>query len=148
MTPDRDFAARLRDLQAPAEPSWWPPAPGWWLVALAAVALAAIAIRALLPWRRWRTRQRLLISLEAVARRHRAGAPATAAAESRLRRGSSPGPRRRRVRSDWIAFLDPATARQGASGAARCAHGAPDASGALGRGPLLAAARGWLRAAL
>ncbi|MDX1515354.1 MAG: DUF4381 domain-containing protein [Woeseiaceae bacterium] len=42
----------LRDLHLPEPTGWWPPAPGWWL--LAALALAALA------WllHRWRERRR------------------------------------------------------------------------------------------
>jgi hypothetical protein len=29
---------QLRDLQLPAEPLWWPPAPGWWLLAVLTIA--------------------------------------------------------------------------------------------------------------
>ena len=50
----------LRDVHVPAAPSLWPPAPGWWLVA--AAVLAVIAVIGLLNWRRQRTlkaRQRL-----------------------------------------------------------------------------------------
>ena len=40
-----DALAQLRDLHLPAEPSWFPPAPGWWIVAglLAAAAVFALA---------------------------------------------------------------------------------------------------------
>jgi hypothetical protein len=66
-----DLAARLRDVHPPSEPPWWPPAPGWWIVALITLALVALAIHYALPhWRRWRMRQGLLAALEAIARRH------------------------------------------------------------------------------
>lgn len=42
----------LRDLHLPETISWWPPAPGWWvLIGLAACALGYLA---LLAWRRFR----------------------------------------------------------------------------------------------
>ena len=34
-----DPLQQLRDVHMPADPSWWPPAPGWWLIAAAAIAL-------------------------------------------------------------------------------------------------------------
>jgi hypothetical protein len=46
----------LRDIHLPAEPSWWPPAPGWWL--LAVLALLALAGLAWIWRRRRRARQR------------------------------------------------------------------------------------------
>ncbi|MEK6749626.1 MAG: DUF4381 domain-containing protein [Pseudomonadota bacterium] len=56
-----DIASQLRDIHLPAAVSWWPPAPGWWvLAALLSVLLTFGA------WR-WRTRQRRA-SLEDVAR--------------------------------------------------------------------------------
>lgn len=42
----------LRDIHLPDPVSWWPPAPGWWLIAGAVVAAAALAL-----WRRYRTRR-------------------------------------------------------------------------------------------
>jgi hypothetical protein len=30
---------QLRDLELPADPSWWPPAVGWWMVAMLLLAL-------------------------------------------------------------------------------------------------------------
>jgi hypothetical protein len=44
-----DVLAQLRDLQTPEATSWWPPAPGWWVVAL----LVVLALAALVwAWRR------------------------------------------------------------------------------------------------
>jgi hypothetical protein len=39
----------LEPLRAPAPLSWWPPAPGWWVLAVLALALLLLAGRAL--WR-------------------------------------------------------------------------------------------------
>jgi len=41
--------AELRDIVPPAEPSFWPPAAGWWLAA----ALAIAVIMALWLWIKW-----------------------------------------------------------------------------------------------
>jgi MYXO-CTERM domain-containing protein len=37
----QDALANLRDIHLPAPVSFWPPAPGWWMVAGAALALVA-----------------------------------------------------------------------------------------------------------
>ncbi|HCG70266.1 MAG TPA: DUF4381 domain-containing protein, partial [Gammaproteobacteria bacterium] len=29
-----DPLTALKDIYPPVEPHWWPPAPGWWLVAM------------------------------------------------------------------------------------------------------------------
>lgn len=39
----------LRDIRIPAEPSWWPPAPGWWVLSLLLLTL--------LVWVIWRGRR-------------------------------------------------------------------------------------------
>ena len=36
---------QLRDIHLPADPSWWPPAIGWWLLLLAAIAALIWAYR-------------------------------------------------------------------------------------------------------
>ncbi|MEM7003859.1 MAG: DUF4381 domain-containing protein [Pseudomonadota bacterium] len=40
-----DPLQQLKDIHLPADPSWWPPAPGWWLLALLLTALLIWGIR-------------------------------------------------------------------------------------------------------
>jgi hypothetical protein len=44
----QDWLSQLAPAHAPAAASLWPPAPGWWLLALAVIAAAALA------WYWWR----------------------------------------------------------------------------------------------
>jgi hypothetical protein len=102
MTP----ALTLRDVHEGVAPAWWPPAPGWWLV-----AVAVLAVLGLLAWRRMRKRRRDVAILrlfdDAVAR---AGAPSeqVAAMSELLRRAA----RRKDPKADtmegdaWLRFLD------------------------------------------
>lgn len=46
----------LRDIHLPADPSWWPPAPGWWILAALVIGLVLWAGSRI--WRRMRRRQR------------------------------------------------------------------------------------------
>jgi hypothetical protein len=50
--PNAADLSQLRDIHLPPEVSWWPPAPGWWL--LAGVLLAAVG----LGWFLWRRHRR------------------------------------------------------------------------------------------
>lgn len=104
MTPGGMLA--LRDIHAPAAPSLWPPAPGWWL--LAAGVLAVAVALGLVRWRRRRRRRRLERMFD--ARVAAAGtAPERIAAISELLRRAA---LRRASASatlqgdDWLAFLD------------------------------------------
>jgi len=161
MIPELDLLARLRDAHPPPAPGWWPLAPGWWLALALVVALAALAIRYGPPWwRRLRMRRRLLAALEAIARRHRAGAPVEATAtdiSALLRRAALARFPDRGVAGlhggAWVAFLDtrggesdavpgPFTPLQEALTVAP--YGAPGAT--LDAAALLQAARSWLRA--
>jgi hypothetical protein len=96
----------LRDLHRPPAPPLWPPAPGWWLVALVALAMLVILFAVHRRRARRRTGACALFDSALVP----AGAPAArlAAASELLRRAA------RQTRSDadrldgdaWLAFLD------------------------------------------
>lgn len=43
----------LRDVHVPGDVAWWPPAPGWWLLVLIPLVLAA----GYAMWRHWRFRR-------------------------------------------------------------------------------------------
>ena len=51
MNADPGNLANLRDIIEPLPVSWWPPAPGWWvLLGLGLLGLLALAVRG---WRSW-----------------------------------------------------------------------------------------------
>lgn len=49
---NNDALANLKPLIAPAPISWWPPAPGWWI--LGTILLIALVSLAIWGWKRWR----------------------------------------------------------------------------------------------
>ncbi len=158
MIPQLDLLARLRDVHPPAEPPWWPLAPGWWIALALLVALAVLVIRYAPPWwRRLRLRRRLLAALDAIARRHRAGAPADAAVvevSQLLRLAALTRFPERNVAGlhggDWVAFLESRDRKPDRMESVREAlTAAPYRPLArVDAAPLLKAARGWLRAVI
>jgi hypothetical protein len=47
---------QLRDIHMPADPSWWPPAPGWWIlfaIVLGALVWLTVRLRRRASRRRW-----------------------------------------------------------------------------------------------
>ncbi|MGU3493050.1 DUF4381 domain-containing protein [Xanthobacteraceae bacterium A53D] len=141
--------SRLADIAVPPPVPWWPPAPGWWVLAcglLAALVIVAwgLAIR----HRRNAYRRAALAELAAIGP---AGDPGSAAAVSAiLKRAALAAYPRTQVAGltgqAWLAFLDrTAGSRDFSDGPAatlaQAAMGAP-----IGDGPaILAAARRWIR---
>jgi hypothetical protein len=159
MSPDQELLARLRDVHAPGDPHWWPPAPGWWLLALLALIALVLLARYLPPLvRRWRRRRRLLSTLRSIERYHRSGASAAAVAAAvseLLRRAALERFPEHRVAglhgTAWISFLESRDRIRGRFTVMQEAltvapYQRPEAIADCM--PLLHAARGWLRAVL
>jgi hypothetical protein len=53
-----DPLADLRDWHLPDPVSWWPPAPGWWLLAAVVLVALVLAVRLRFRWRRRTSLQR------------------------------------------------------------------------------------------
>lgn len=96
----------LIDIHEPAPPPWWPPAPGWWIVA--GLVLLALLF---LGWRRWQRkamRRRAEALFDGTLARASLPAQRIAAMSGLLRRAS----RRRDAAADrlqgedWLRFLD------------------------------------------
>lgn len=67
-SPGGGLIEQLQDIHAVAEPSLWPPAPGWWVLAAIALAvLVFLAIRLIRMLRIRMRRRRLLGELESLA---------------------------------------------------------------------------------
>ncbi len=125
----------LRDIHLPADPAFWPPAPGWWLAGGLILALVVLVIaRGLKAWRRHRRRRRALAQLQALATL--GPGPELAARVSELLKRVALGSFTRREVAGisgraWLTFLD----RTGGDG--RFAEGP---GRALAEGPYLASA--------
>ena len=66
---DADLLSQLRDIHGAPEAAWWPPAPGWWVLAVLVAIGLFLVIRKLLKQHRIRQRRQQLISfLEKVER--------------------------------------------------------------------------------
>ena len=102
----------LRDIHVPADPSWWPPAPGWWLLAAIVIAVLAwviLRLRQRMQRRQWR--QRVIAELDRITTDAslRADPPRLLGELSQLLRRSArlidvAAPSLRGT--NWLAFLD------------------------------------------
>lgn len=66
MNPGAQAALQLRDIHLPDAPPFWPPAPGWWL--LAAVSIALLIWASSVALRRYRIHRRRRSVLAALAK--------------------------------------------------------------------------------
>lgn len=109
-----DLLNALRDIHEPAAPGFWPPAPGWWLLAL--LLLAGLAWLGLRAYARQRRRAPIRQAVDELAewqrqaaRRQDAGAHADALAALLKRAALSRYPREAvaGLSGDaWLGFLD------------------------------------------
>ncbi len=141
----------LRDIHLPADPAFWPPAPGWWLAGgLILVLLVLATARGLEAWRRHRRRRRTLDQLQALATL--GPGPELAARVSELLKRVALGSFSRREVAGisgrtWLAFLD-RTGGNGrfAGGPGRVlADGPYRAAAEFDAAALLALAKDWVR---
>jgi len=105
----------LRDIHLPEPVSWWPPAIGWWLLAI----MIVLTIFAIAGWLRWRRAQRnapVTIARRELARlsvawtEHRDAQHLVAQLSTWLRRTGMSVSSRRKAASltgaEWLRFLD------------------------------------------
>ncbi len=154
-----DPLAGLRDWHLPDPVSWWPPAPGWWLLGGLALCLLALAVRWWMLRRRRTAAARValvrLAALGAELNRSRDTRRYAAAVSALLRRLALVRYPRERVAgltgSDWLRFLD-STGGGGAfsQGAGRVLaevpYRAPGDSAGLETAGLADLAARWIRA--
>jgi hypothetical protein len=148
-----DPLSELRDIHLPPLPPLWPPAPGWWLLSLVAIAAVVFGLRfALAAWRGARPRRAAVRAMAGLRRRYESGeAPDVLTAElaTLLRRAAMNRHPRAQVAGltgrDWLEFLDNDT-HHFTEGVGACLATAPYARAqAVDLDALLALCETWVR---
>jgi HAMP domain-containing protein len=120
----------LRDIHLPDPISWWPPAPGWWLLAALFLTVIGLLYWAIQVWRRGRLRRdahsalaRIRTSYEQHGSAHRLAADLSIL----LRRIAISGYPRTEVAAltnqQWLAFLDQVFEKRKPGAQANFSHG-------------------------
>jgi hypothetical protein len=143
-----DPLAALRPLHLPAAVSWWPPAPGWWLLAVLAGLLGGAAVW---YYRRTALRRVALAELQRLQHQVTDDVALTAALNQLLRRVALARFPRTQVAAlsgtDWLQFLETRTSGF-VSGPGRVLAAAPYQRGStVDRAALVALAQRWIRRA-
>jgi len=47
---DPALLAQLQDIHSAGQPLWWPPAPGWWILAIILLLVLAFVLRKIVKW--------------------------------------------------------------------------------------------------
>ena len=128
--------SNLRDIVVPPAVSFWPPAPGWWMVGAACVVAAGFAVAAAVRhWQRNAYRREALRALDTADSRD---------ISAILKRAALAAFPREQVASlngaAWLAFLD----RTGGTAFASTALLALTYGGNGDSGPVVAQARHWI----
>jgi hypothetical protein len=109
MTTDPGDLSNLRNIALPAPISFWPPAPGWWILGVTLLAAALILLaKALAHYRRDAYRRQALRELEAIGpARNAVAAQRISAVLKRAALAAFPrGEVARLSGAPWLAFLD------------------------------------------
>ena len=112
MNPAATATLDLRDIHAAAPPAFWPPAPGWWVVALLLIAILVLSTLWLLRrYRLYRLKVDIMDEIESISTCNTENTEEfTAHLSMLLRRIALRRYSRERVApltgSDWLRFLD------------------------------------------